>query len=250
MDNEQRRHYNELHDRYEDHYYDAQSTEYRRRFIYDPMFANTDLSNKRVLEIGCGSGHNSDHFKTRFPDAQVNGCDIADCAVADYQEKFGANTCLRLDITHPLEKIDEKFDVIIAVSVVHHLINGLDQAFENIHKMLNDDGVFIMYEPNALFLNDVRNLWYRLDKNFDNANEEALDYDEMKASFLAKGFAERHIIFIGGPAFYVILNSMILRIPKWFKRWTHPFWFGVESIWNKVLPRSMKACFIAEWKKV
>jgi len=249
LSNDQRRHYNELHDRYEDHYYDAPSTAYRQRFIYDPMFCDTDLSRKKVLEIGCGSGHNADHFQSRFPDAEIHGCDISDRAVVDFQAKFGPQSCRRMDITQPLYEVAETYDVIIAVSVAHHLINGLDQALANIHRLLNPGGVFIMYEPNALFMNSVRNLWYKLDKNFDDVNEEALNYDQMKAQFLPFGFAERRVYFIGGPAFYVILNSMILRIPKGFKRATHPFWFLVETYWNRWLPRSMKACFLAEWEK-
>lgn len=249
MDNDQRRHYNELHDRYEDHYYDEQSTAYRQRFIFEEMFEQTDLSNKKVLEIGCGSGHNAEHFKQRFPNAILHGCDISDRAIADFQGKFGADRCVRLDITQPLEDFTETYDVIIAVSVVHHLINGLDQAFLNIHKLLNPDGIFIMYEPNALFLNGVRNLWYKLDRNFDDINEEALNYEDLKTQFSPLGFSEQQITFIGGPAFYIILNSMILRIPKWFKRLSYPFWFFVERYWNKWLPRSMKACFLAEWKK-
>jgi hypothetical protein len=52
----QQHHYDIIAAEYEAHYSDAASTEYRRRFIYDPMFAGINLSGIRVLDAMCGSG--------------------------------------------------------------------------------------------------------------------------------------------------------------------------------------------------
>ena len=46
----QRQHYDRIAAAYEAHYSDACSREYRRRFIYDPMFSGIDLSKMRVLD--------------------------------------------------------------------------------------------------------------------------------------------------------------------------------------------------------
>ena len=246
MSNGQRDHFNVIHDKYEDHYYDAESFKYRKRFIYRPIFDSMNRPGMKIPEIGCRFGHSAEFLRRMFPDAPIHGCDISDRALESYREKFGHDTCFHLDITKPNAQLVGRYDLIVAVSVVHHLVKNLEQFFINIDSLLNAGGSFIMYEPNALFMNRAREIWYRLDSNFDDINEEALDYEMLRQQYLPIGFTEERIVYIGGPAFYVILNSMILRVPKWFKRLAHKFWFVMEPYWNRLLPISMKACFFAE----
>ena len=53
---QQQAHYDHIAADYEAHYSDVWSVEYRRRFIYEPMFAVLDLSGMKVLDAMCGSG--------------------------------------------------------------------------------------------------------------------------------------------------------------------------------------------------
>ena len=53
---QQQQHYDEIAADYEAHYSDEWSVEYRRQFIYEPMFEGIDLSGKEVLDAMCGSG--------------------------------------------------------------------------------------------------------------------------------------------------------------------------------------------------
>ncbi len=250
MSNGQREHFNAIHDKYEDHYYDAESIKYRERFIYGPIFHSIIQPNIKILEVGCGSGHTAEFLRRIFPAAMVHGCDISDQAVAAYRDKFGHDNCFCLDITKPDVELPTRYDLIIAIGVVHHMVRNLEQFFANIRNLLNTGGSFIMCEPNALFMNRVREIWYRLDSSFDDANEKALNYEELRQKFLPIGFDEARVVYTGGPAFYVILNSMILRVPKWFKRLTYKFWFFLETYWNVLFPKSMKACFFTEWRKL
>ena len=53
---QQQEHYDNIAADYEAHYSDEWSVEYRRKFIYDPMFEGLNLSGMKVLDAMCGSG--------------------------------------------------------------------------------------------------------------------------------------------------------------------------------------------------
>ena len=80
----QQSHFESLHSLYEQHQYHPSVMEYRRRFIYEPMFRGMDLNGARVVELCSGSGHNSVYLKERFPGVSLTGLDISRTACADY----------------------------------------------------------------------------------------------------------------------------------------------------------------------
>jgi 2-polyprenyl-3-methyl-5-hydroxy-6-metoxy-1,4-benzoquinol methylase len=59
---QQQQHYDEIAAAYEAHYSDEWSVEYRRRFIYEPMFAGIELSGMKVLDAMCGSGQTTSYL--------------------------------------------------------------------------------------------------------------------------------------------------------------------------------------------
>src|SRR5882672_9509044 len=71
----QQEHYDKIADQYEAHYSDACSLEYRRKFIYEPMFAGLDLSGMKVLDAMCGSGQTTEYLLSRG--ALVTGLDLS-----------------------------------------------------------------------------------------------------------------------------------------------------------------------------
>ena len=92
--------------------------------------------------------------------------------------------------------------------------NGL---FFNIQRLIAPNGLLVFVEPNALFLNSIRKLWYKLDARFDSANESAIN-PYMIHELHGASFSLESVRFFGGPGFFVIQNSMILGIPKFAKR--------------------------------
>ena len=88
--------------------------EYRRRFIYEPMFRGMDLNGARVIELCSGSGHNSLYLKERFPGVSLTGLDISRTACEDYETRVGA-PCKLLDLTDPTGKITDTFDIAFVV---------------------------------------------------------------------------------------------------------------------------------------
>src|SRR5690242_17419613 len=83
---QQQKHYDEIAADYETHYSDEWSLEYRRRFIYEPMFEGIDLSGMEVLDAMCGSGQTTSYLLTRG--AKVTGLDISNEVIDQFQSRW------------------------------------------------------------------------------------------------------------------------------------------------------------------
>ena len=246
----QQSHFESLHSLYEQHQYHPSVMEYRRRFIYGPMFSDLDLHGARVIELCSGSGHNSLYLKEKFPGVSVTGLDISRAACADYENRVGA-PCKLLDLTEPGGKISDTFDIAFVVGGLHHCIANLEAVLSNVAAMLKPGGRLLMMEPsNQFFLDPVRRLWYRLDKQmFDVQTERALNHDELVA--MAGGnFKVESLKFFGGPGCAFILNGMVFRIPLRVKSFTAPFLLKAEATWNLLPWRVCHFLFLARWKRI
>src|SRR6476659_9558716 len=83
---QQQEHYDRIAADYEAHYSDEWSVEYRRRFIYEPMFEGIELSGKEVLDAMCGSGQTTSYLLTRG--ARVTGLDISNEVLEQFQARW------------------------------------------------------------------------------------------------------------------------------------------------------------------
>jgi len=240
-------HFEKIHDRYEAHYYDACSGRYREEFIF-PFIANgLDLNNKRVVELASGSGYNSLALRNQFPQVKLTGFDISPSACLDYEHNLDA-PAIQADLTKPIT-VREKFDFAFVIGGLHHCISDLDITLMNVARLLVPGGVFVMLEPNSLFfLEGLRKLWYRLDSAFDAPTEHALDHDELLKS-ASQYFTCANVTYFGGPAYFGVLNSMILRIPLWAKPLLSPTLMVMERYWNRIPSRRMHNVFLAKWER-
>lgn len=243
----QKQHYTKIHRIYEEHYYDRWSMRYRDKFIYPLIWQGLDLNGLTVAELACGSGHNSQALLARFPQARFVGFDISPSACSAYRDKLGF-PALEVDLTKPIE-VEERFDMAFVVGGLHHCVVDLDQTLKNVAKILKPGGTFVMLEPNArFFLEAVRQVWYRADGSFDSETEHALDHDVLLRQ--ATPFFHPHSLdYFGGPAFFGVLNSMILRIPLWLKPLLSPPLMAAESLWNRMPGRVLHNVFLARWKR-
>ena len=213
--------FQKLHDRYQYHYFDKFSNFYRKKIVIDKIKIYFK-GKKNILEIGCGGGSNYNVFKKGklLINKKYLALDIAPKAIEDFNQisNFDSNARgLVVDFTEKNLDINEKFDLILFMGVLHHMTNDLDQVMENVKKHLNKNGLVIFFEPNANFLNRIRSLWYKLSNDFDEENERALKDSEI--DFLAKKYnlSLQYSKFIGNLGFFVILQSMVVRTPKWLK---------------------------------
>ena len=244
----QRVHYEKILDDYEAHYYDDTSMAFRNRFVYDVMFRGLELNGKDVVDLAAGTGHNSLAVLERFPMARVVGFDISPSACEGYRKRVGADA-VEMDLTKDYEG-NEEFDVAMIVGGLHHCVSNLPTALHNVARMLRPRGILLMYEPNAQFVLDaVRRLWYRYDGYFDAQTEHALDHDKCAAMAEGAGLVPFDCVYSGGPAYFLIYNSLIFRVPLALKRKMAPLLFAVEGTYNKVPWKTCFPTFIARWKK-
>src|SRR5262249_36166231 len=122
----QKAHYEGIHDRYEAHYYDGPSLDYRERFILAPLLKDLDLNDRDVLDLASGSGHNTMLLRRRFPRMRALGIDISESACQAYRSMTGF-PAVQGDFTRPLA-LGRQFDAVLIVGGLHHLVANLPQA--------------------------------------------------------------------------------------------------------------------------
>jgi SAM-dependent methyltransferase len=243
----QKAHYERINADYEAHYYDEASMRYRRRFMYDPLVAGIDLNGLLVADLACGSGHNSIELKRRFPAVRTHGYDVSPSSCTAYRARTG-EPAFECDLTRPAA-FAERYDAALVFGGLHHCVGNMPQTMANVALLLKPGGLFLMVEPNRRFVFEpLRALWYRLDPYFDAETERALDHDALAASEAAT-FGVEYAAYGGGPAYFAVLNSLILRVPRGLKRAITPPLLAFEQLWNYLPGRVAFPYFIARWRR-
>lgn len=123
---------------------------YKDKELIQEMF---DLTNKKVLDFGCGSGGMTLWYANTW-DCEVKGFDIdpgyifLSNEVKANLEISNATFHLRNIVVNPLEE-DEKFDFIFLNDVVEHIeFSLLPNIFKQFKNSLKKDGkIFVTYPP-------------------------------------------------------------------------------------------------------
>lgn len=243
----QKVHYERIHDEYEAHYYDRYSLSYREQFILDPLLADVNLNDRDVLDVASGSGHNTLLLRRHFPRMRAVGLDISDSACEAYRRTTGGDA-VQGDLTRPLS-LSRQFDSAIVIGGLHHCVTNLPQVFDNMAALLKPNGVLLMMEPSAdSILEGLRQRWYQRDHFFDAPTEHALSHDEL-LKLAGDRFRAEVVRYIGGPAYFLVLNSLVLRVPLGAKKWVAPVTFPLERAFNSLNSRGLAAVFIARWRR-
>jgi len=245
--NPQAAHYNAIHDAYEAHYYDDASMAYRHRFLYQPLLEGLQLENASVADLACGSGHNSLALRGYFPKIRTTGYDISEAACRDYRINTGGGAH-QIDLTQPYSP-EQIHDAALVIGGLHHCVIDLKMTLKNVARIVRPGGHFMMMEPSDQFiLSSVRRIWYKADHWFESDTEHALKHDELVA-MAAPYFVPEKVLYSGGPAFYLILNSLIMRVPLAAKPILAPVLFPIESLYNRLPGRGPFAVFLARWRR-
>jgi ubiquinone/menaquinone biosynthesis C-methylase UbiE len=162
----QQDHYDEIAADYEAHYSDPCSLEYRRKFIYEPMFAGIDLSGMKVLDAMCGSGQTTEYLLSRG--AVVTGLDLSNEVITTFKSRWTNCDAIQrslLDSGLP----DDSFDCVVIVGGLHHIHPHVSAALREINRVLKPGGFLCFMEPHSGSLPDViRRVWYKHDRFFSS----------------------------------------------------------------------------------
>ena len=106
-----------------------------------------DLSHKKILDAGCGTGQRVLGFAKRHPEAEFQGIDLtaASLEVANQlARKHGVKNISfkKRDILNL--NLNEKFDFIVSTGVVHHLEDP-QKGVRNLCSHLNDQGTICLW---------------------------------------------------------------------------------------------------------
>lgn len=252
--NSQKSHFEAIHEEYVADYDDRFSSHYKNRIIY--AFLAREITKEfhspiKVLEVACGSGANLKALSSFLPAGnKYYGVDISQRAVDDFNKNHGEKSGFCVDFTKRTLSLPwSEFDVILVIGGIHHMTRDLDGVFLNLHRHLKPSGLAIFVEPNKLFMNRLRQWWYRRDRFFDDENEEAISHDELADRF-SEIFKPVTVHYFGGFGFFIILQSMILRVPSVLKMALHKPLTAVDKVLTAVLPRRFLPAFVAIWKSV
>lgn len=121
-----------------------------------------DLSNKKVLDLGCYAGNALSIYIAENSKEYV-GIDLSDVAIKklnDRLKNIPSAKALAADFLSDTDFPDKDFDVIYAYGVIHHFPN-MDVLINKLNQKLNTNGVIISYDPleTSLPVKIVRSLY-------------------------------------------------------------------------------------------
>lgn len=102
-----------------------------------PLFAHNDMARtRRVLDVGCGPGTNTQHFAH----ADYLGIDFNPAYIASARQRHGREFIVA-DVTTYEVAPDQRFDLILANSLFHHIdAANTERILSHLATLLSDDG--------------------------------------------------------------------------------------------------------------
>jgi SAM-dependent methyltransferase len=238
-------HYDAILGEYDDHYGDAASLRYRDRFFMEPLLDGLDLDGLDIADLASGSGHTTTLLKARFPRARIVGFDVAEQAVRAYRQRTGCE-CSIWDLTTPPRRI-ASFDVAVVVGGLHHCAASVGSALENIACCLRPHGLLLMVEPSRdTWWESARRAWYRRDHYFEASTEAALSHQRLL--HVTNRFECMHVRYMGGPAYFLVYNSLVFRLPPRLKAAIAAPLMAIEPWVNKLPTTRAFPYFVAQWR--
>lgn len=154
-------------------------TRYRKNFeISDRVYKAHrewlgDLSDKKVLDLGCLRGNVLSLYIAQNSKEYI-GIDLSEVAISELSQKLSALNlpnarAIAVDFLSP-EFEEKDFDIIYAYGVLHHFENT-DVLFDQLNEKLKDGGIIISYDPleTSLPIRIIRRLYrpFQSDKEWE-----------------------------------------------------------------------------------
>lgn len=115
-----------------------------------------DLTNKKVLELGCGYGENCEYFLEKGA-SYVLGTDISNNMISIAKENIQNKNCeFQILPMEDISKINNKFDIIISSLAIHY-VEDFEKLLNDVYNLLNNDGYFIFSQEHPIGTGTILN---------------------------------------------------------------------------------------------
>ena len=200
------------------------------KYAYDLIFKDMDLKDAKVLDAMCGGGKATHYFIDK--EAEVTGLDISEKCCELYPRHFRNCDVICSSIINT-KVVDASFDLIFTNSL-HHVHPNVEQAVNEIHRILKPGGYFCCMEPHAggLFDMAVRKIWYKLDSKYFKKNEGSVEIDQLLESNKAR-FKVIKRIYGGNIGYFLWSLFIALRIPNSTVNCVADPLMNIESYFNR-----------------
>ncbi len=129
-----------------------------KKLYHDPFFLSLlpDLSNKKVLDIGCGDGYMLKALNKLYAGLELVGTDLPNMLEKNTSEKnieFVPADCQELPFAN------NSFDYVIS-SLMFHWVDNLERIAEEIYRVLKPKGMVITsnINPNTFHVGEWKNM--------------------------------------------------------------------------------------------
>jgi 2-polyprenyl-3-methyl-5-hydroxy-6-metoxy-1,4-benzoquinol methylase len=138
-----------------DHYFSRHSGQYILRFVKRYI----SVSDKRVLDYGCGPGFMLEHLLAEG--VRCSGLEFSQKSARETERlnKYPQFEGVRLTQELPSSLAANSFDIVLCIEVIEHLLKEQVQPMcAEIHRILKDNGYVIVTTPHSEYLLDNTNL--------------------------------------------------------------------------------------------
>lgn len=119
-----------------------------------------DLSQKKVLEVGCGRGVFANYLANLYPEATIVAVDFSSTAIEIAKQTYHdqSNLEFRVENAEALSFESEQFDWYISCETIEHVYRPV-QMIKEIKRVLKQDGRFVVTTEN--YFNAYALVWLK-----------------------------------------------------------------------------------------
>lgn len=155
--------------------------------FYNDLLKNEDLTNKKILDAGCGTGWFSAEACRRG--ANVTSMDLGEGLLRQVAKKCDSKRVVGSILEMPFD--DNTFDYVVSSEVIEHTPNP-PQAIKEIYRVLRPGGIVILSTPNQFWYFSLR-IANALNIRPYQGLENWSKWGKLKKTFQSNGFAVSNI---------------------------------------------------------
>jgi ubiquinone/menaquinone biosynthesis C-methylase UbiE len=166
----------------------------------------------KILDFGAGTGNSIPYFAKYFPSAKLTCVDVSKKSIEIAAERFPGMAEYTLFDGRSLPFFEQEFDLVFTACVFHHIPEAMHRPlFEEIRRVMRDDGRFVIFEHNP------RNPLTRIAVDACPFDENAvlIDADTLAGRVKSAGFKQvtsKYRIFF--PRIFKFLRSLEQRMGR------------------------------------